>query len=132
MEQAREVVLPSGAKLRIQVSPFSIAKNLYQAILEEAKSLKLDPNAEIDVNLWKDMFCSALSSKKIESALEECLVRCLYNGQKISQETWEPVKTRDDYLTACFEVAAENVRPFMKSLYAKYSGILGKLKNSPA
>jgi hypothetical protein len=128
----KSVQLPSGAKLVITVSPFAVSRALYQALLEELKGLKLDPKAEIDVNLWKDLFCSALSSKKIEACLEECMKRATYNGRKIDSDTFEPVEARGDYFDVCFEVAKENVLPFAKSLYAQYADILAKVKSALA
>lgn len=128
----KEVKLPSGAILKITLSPFAISRNLYQAVLEEAKGLKFDANQEIDVNIYKDLFCTALASKKIEACLDECMKRVLYKDVKVTSDTWEPVEARDDYLMACFEVAKENIEPFMKSLYAQYSHIFQQLVKGPA
>lgn len=128
----KEVTLPSGAKLKITLAPFADAKALYQAMLEEAKSLQLDPEADIGhPNLIKDLFCTALSSKKIEACLVKCMERATYNDLKINNDTFEPESARDDYFTVCFEIAKENVAPFTKSLYARYSHLLGVLKNVP-
>lgn len=127
-----KITLPSGAELDITPSPFTVAKALYQAVAAEGKDLKLDPSAEIDVNFYKDIFCVALSSKKIEAALAECMKRVTYNGVKVTDETFEPIEARDDYLSVCFEVMKENIQPFTKSLYAKYADILGSLTNIPA
>lgn len=127
-----DINLPSGSKLKITVSPFVTARALYQAILEEAKNLKLDPNAEIDVNLRKDLFCLALSSQKIQVCLDKCMERVTYNGIKISADTFEPVAARDDYLLACFEVAKANISPFMKSLFAQFAPFLGSLGKAQA
>lgn len=128
----RKVKLPSGAELAIGLAPFAPAKELYQSILSEAKGIELNPSDEIDVNLWKDLLCVMLSSKKVEAALWECMKRSTYNGLKIDDQTFEPAEAREDYLTACMEVAKDNVMPFMKSLYAKYSQVLGNLKTSLA
>lgn len=125
----REVKLPSGATLKISVAPFEDAKNLYQAMLEELKALKLDPNADVDVNLYKDLLCAGLSSKKIEACLKKCLERVTIDDLKIDSQTFEPVEKRDDYLTVCFEVAQDNVQPFMKSLYAQYGRILVTIRS---
>ena len=65
------VTLPSGAELKITPAPFVEAKALYQAFLAEMKSLKLDHKAEVDVNFWKDIFCTALASKQIEQAIDD-------------------------------------------------------------
>jgi hypothetical protein len=129
---SKEVKLPSGAILKITLSPFKDAKALYQAMLEEAKTLKLDPHVEIDTNLYTDLFCAALSSKRIETALWECMKRVTYNDLKISDDTFEPEAARDDYLQVCFEVAKENVQPFMKALMQQYSQVLNLISKPPA
>lgn len=122
--------LPSGAELKVTLSPFAISRDLYQSILEEAKGLRLDPKSEVDVNLFKDIFCSALSSKKIESCTWECLKRATYNGLKVDGDTFEKEEARQDYIPACYEVARANVMPFMKGLSAEFSPILEQVKNS--
>ena len=116
----KEVTLQSGAKLNITLSPFHVAKNLYSAVLEELKELKVESDTDIDVNLIKNVFCFGFSSKKIELALNECMKRATYEGLKISDQTWEPIEARVDYLECCYEVAKENLLPFMKSLFAKF------------
>lgn len=130
MEEIREVTLPSGAVLKLNPAPFADARNLYQAVLEELKGSRFDPQQSIDVNFFKDMLCSMLSSKKVEAALEKCMQRATYDGIKITKDTFEPVKARDDYLTVCFEVAKENVLPFMKSLYAQYAPLIAEVQKS--
>jgi len=126
----REYTLPSGAVLKIQPAPFRDARALYQAILEEARALKIDAETEIDVNLMKDLMCTAFSSKKIEAALDVCFKRALYNDGRISDDTWEPEAARGDYMPACIEVAKENILPFTKSLYSQFESVLPKIKGS--
>ena len=122
--------LPSGAELEITPAPFKEAKALYMAVADELKGLRLNPEAEVDVNFFKDLFCTGLASKKIETALADCMKRVTYNGLKITDDTWEPLDARQDYLTACFEVAKENISPFTKSLSAQFGDVLQKLKGS--
>lgn len=126
------IKLPSGAELKITMSPFTEGRSLYQAMLEEAKSLSLAPNTEIDVNFFKDIFCSALSSKKIESCIWKCMERSTYNDLKITIDTFEPEESRQDYFDVMMEVARYNVLPFTKNLSAKYSQVLGLLKGNQA
>ena len=116
----KDIDLPSGAKLHITLSAFSISKTLYQAVLEEVKTLQLDTDKEVDVNLFKDLFCTGFSSKKIESALNECMKKATYNGVKITDSTFEPVEAREDYLLVCWEVALANLLPFTKNLMHQY------------
>jgi hypothetical protein len=120
----KKVSLPSGATLSIGVIPFKEAKALYQALLKELKEVTLNTNMQVG-DLLKDLFCISFSSPEIERALWACLSRCLYgNGEgsdlKITEETFEPVAARDDYMKVCVEVTKEAVNPFAKSLYAEY------------
>lgn len=127
-----EVVLPSGAKLKITPSSFAVAKELFQAVTEELKELNISATTEIDINLFKDLFCTGLSSKKIEKCLWECIKKATYNDLKITEDTFEPVEAREDYIQVMFEVAKENIAPFMKSLFASYADILKKMPNVQA
>lgn len=127
----KEVTLPSGAILKITLSPFAISKALYIAVLEETKGLHIDPEAEVDTNLFKDMFCVGFSSKKIEAALDKCMERALYNGLRITNDTFEPEEAREDYLSVCWEVAYANLLPFTKSLSRQFSAILATLPKLP-
>jgi hypothetical protein len=110
------VTLPSGAELTIQLAPFTDAKALYQAFLEDIKALKWDAGTEMDTNFIKDILCVGLASKKFETCLWKCMERALYGGSKISPATFEAEEARQDYVSVCFEVAKENIMPFMKAL----------------
>lgn len=127
---AKSVTLPSGAKLDITVSPFPVARNLYQAIASELKALKVETVTELDANLLKDVFLTALSSKPIESALWACMDRATYKGLRITQDTFEPEDAREDYFAVCMEVAQENVRPFTKSLFVQWKATFQKMQSS--
>ena len=125
----KDVVLPSGAKLHITTSPFRISKTLYQALLQELKALNMDPKAEVDVNLFKDVFCAGFSSPAVELALSECMKRVTYNGVKVTEDTFEPDEAREDYISACVEVTVANVAPFFKNLTQQFSAIAEKVSN---
>lgn len=132
MSDVKKIGLPSGAELAISLAPFADSKALYQAVLEELKSVSIDPDQEIDVNLFKDLFCVGFSSKKIESALLKCIDRCTYDGKKIDKDTFEPVGARGDYMKVCIEVVKENILPFVKDLSAEYLKIMAQFTKSPA
>jgi len=125
--------LPSGGTLKIEIAPFSDAKALYQAVLEELKGVHIGAKDEV-ANLFKDVACIGFSSKKIEAALEQCFKRCTVDyGQgdlKIDGSTFEPVERRDDYLVVCMNVAKENILPFGKSLYAEYKAFLSMIEKN--
>lgn len=123
----KDIALASGSTLKVTLSPFAVSKALYQAVLEELKTLKLDPDTEFDTNLIKDVICTGFSSKKIENALNECLKRALYNGVHITEQTFEPAEAREDYMQVCLEVAYLNILPFIKNLSQQYALFLEKL-----
>lgn len=127
-----EKKMPSGAILKITLAPFKDAKALYQAVLEDVQGLKLNPKDDVDVNLFKDLFCIGMSSKKIELALVECMKRVLYNELKIDDRTFEPESAREDYFQVCIEVAKANIAPFVKNLMQQYSHILPMLQKDLA
>lgn len=124
MDELVKITLPSGAKLEITPADWEISKALYQEIASEAESLVLDPKAEVDVNLWKNIAFRALSSKKIDAQAWACIEgRCTYNGVRITKDTFQPLKAREDYLLVMFEVTVVNVSPFMKNLIVRFSGM---------
>lgn len=127
----KSIKLPSGAELRITPAPFKDARALVKAISDEGLMIKLKSKDEVE-NAIKDAFCVAVSSDKIQAALEKCLERCLYNGKKITEDLFEPVEARADYYRVCFEVAKENVLPFARDLYAAFSPLLESVQKSPA
>ncbi len=121
--------MPSGAVLKIQASPFGIAKALYQSLLKELKSLPLTSNTEF-ATVYKDLFCAGFSSDDIEAKLWKCFERCTYNAGagdlKIDADTFEAVERRQDYIKVCMEVAKENTFPFVKSLYAEFEAFMAE------
>lgn len=121
----KEVTLPSGATLRITMSSFAVAKALYLAVLEEAKSMTLPTqDTEIGMNFYKDLFCFGITSKRIEACLAECLKKALYNNLRITDEVFESEDARQDYLSVLLEVAKVNLEPFTKSLSVQLSHML--------
>lgn len=127
-----EVALPSGAKLKITISPFAEAKALHKAVLKEIKHIPMSNTTQLG-EIVKNFFCDGFTSPEIEQCLAECFKRVQYcdkRGElKIDKDTFEPLEAREDYAKACIAVVEENIRPFAKSLYAeyvKYLSILGK------
>lgn len=127
--------MPSGAVLKISPAPFADSKALFKALLKEARGLEISTKMELP-NLLKNLFCTGYSSDEIEERLKVCLSRCTYNDGKgdlkIDDDTFNPVKNREDYLYVYMEVAQENVGPFMKSLYAEFQRYLATLEATPA
>ena len=131
MEQEfKEHTLPSGAILRVGLAPFSDAKALYQEVLKELKNFGIHADDEMNVNFFKNIFCTLLSSEEIERKILKCAEKSLYGEakKKIIPETFEPEENRQDYIDAMMHVGWENVHPFLKPLFAQYSHQLQSIK----
>lgn len=123
------VKLKSGMELKINPAPFEVSESLFRAISEEMKNMKIESELP-DVNFFKDIFCQGISSDKIRACTWACMDHALYNGLRITKDTFTPVAAREDYLEICFEVVKENIAPFTKNLYAQFSQVVGILKKS--
>lgn len=127
----REVKLPSGAVLKIQVSSFAVSKALYQALLKEIRTIPVSKDMNYP-DIYKELFCTGFASPVIEACLWECFKRCTYDGDaKIDEHTFEAEASRQDYMSVCIEVAKDNIAPFVKSLFAGYQQFIAMTANIP-
>lgn len=110
MDEPRIVNLPSGAKLSVGLADFTDAKNLLQAYLRATNQVEMEDGATL-----MTAFTASLASKEVDDCLWACFAQCLYDGLKITQETFSSKKARSDYMTVCLEVEAENLNPFVMS-----------------
>src|SRR5574343_282136 len=123
--------LPSGAVLHVSEAPFEDAKNLYQIVLKELKTVDITVEADM-VKVSKEVMCSLLSSKRIEKAVWKCMERSTYNKRKMTPDIFEDSKARGDYIECLYRVARENLEPFTKSLYAKFQEVMAGITSSQA
>ena len=120
----KKVTLPSGKILEISLASFSEANALSKAIAAEIKNLKIDKELDLqDPNFLKDIVCTAISSEQILDCLKICMKRCMYDNQKINDDSFEPEENRQDYFFVCKEVLLETMRPFLKGLSSQLGGI---------
>lgn len=120
MPSNREVKLPSGACLRITTATFERAHELFKAYCEEVKGLDVKMDKDVDIALDKNVFCTLVTSPKIENALRECMKSVTYNGAVVSLDTFKDPETWGDYVDVCLEVAKDNINPFTKNLSARF------------
>jgi len=121
--QREDIVLKSGKILSYQEPDFEDALNLYQAILEEGKAIKLEAGIEVG-HVIKDVICSSLSSKVVRAHVEKCMEKSLYDGSRIVKATWQPSAARGDYMAVFTEVANRSTAPFTKDLFSLYQKAL--------
>jgi hypothetical protein len=115
--------LPSGASLEITLIPYEDAWAVTQMVSDELKGIDFDVNSidwaepvKTDAFKLKGPILSILANKKIIEAFKLCRDRCLYNGQKIDNFTFEKKETRQDFIPVVFYVIKENIAPFFGGL----------------
>lgn len=134
MDEIIEHPLPSGAVLRITHTPYEDSWGLFEVCMDQLKEVQFSSDTPVML-LYKDLFCSSVSSAKIKTALWKCLARCTYDSgtgnKKIDKQTFEPQEARQDYLTVCLKVGEYNLLPFVKAHFAEFSQVLGIFQDSP-
>lgn len=121
MTKLIEKKLPSGKIMKLNISTFDNGTNLYQTILKEGQTLKMDAATDLDEKLLIQIAMLALSSKAIEKAIHDCFDKVVIDGEKLTKDYFEPEENREDYFTVLLEVTKVNLKPFMKGLYAQFS-----------
>lgn len=126
----KHIKLASGADLGVGLAPLAEGKALFKAVCAEFKDIEIKGSDDINYNFIKNVFCSGFSSDRIEECTMACLKRCTYNGLKITEDTFEPEKAREDYIDVFINVISENIAPFLKGLSAELSPQLGAMITS--
>lgn len=121
----------SGADIIIRVAPFKDAMALKNTIGAELARNGINlPDLDFGENGSdvKDVLPAILnavltldSSPKVNEAIFSCLARCTYNGEKISEDTFEEVEARGDYYEVVVSCLKENLAPFFAGQLSKLS-----------
>lgn len=126
---SNEFLAPSGKKVVINPAPFGEVMALKSAIGRAVSQSEID----VDINaadLFNQDFNPASIAKialfidsdaEINSRLFGCLSRCLRDGEKITEATFEDVSAREDYYPIAFACLKENLSPFLKPLLSRLS-----------
>lgn len=122
-----KIKLDSGRVLTLGLAPFADARKLYQIASKGMIDFELKASQELDYNFLKNVACFLVSNPEFEDALMECAKKCLYEGEKVTEDLFEDEKAREDYLEICFHIAKKNIGPFMKTLMQKYSTLLDQI-----
>ena len=114
-----DLAVPSGAVVVINAAGWKEAKQLKKAIERE---MAITGSISLPTVLLVD------SSDAVDAALAPCLARCLYNGEKIIEKTFDSTSARADYYDSVIACVKENLAPLAESLLSKLSeyGILKK------
>jgi hypothetical protein len=132
----------SGAKVIINSAPFKDVMALKAAIGAEISkadfsfdfSLEGGFNEQsIDAAAIAKILLVVDSSPVVQDKIFTCLARCTYNGEKITENTFEPDEARGDFypiVTACLK---KNLMPFLKALissFAQFGAAVGSKNQS--
>lgn len=123
-----------GAKVVINLAPFDDAMNLKAAVMRQlSKSdigidldkMKLDQ--DIDITALIRTLASLDASPEVNEAAMKCLIKCTYNGEKITKMTFEPAAGREDYYEIMLSCIKENLSPFFRKALSGLNTFLGSL-----
>lgn len=128
----KEVTLKSGKKLTMQYAQFEVQMDLLSALVEEATKLNLniiDKDA-LSLGLTK-LIAIAMTAKGIDSIFWRCANTCLYDENRITQQTFNEVENRKDFLEVKYWVLFFNLEIFFSSQFGELSA-LTKLRDEEA
>lgn len=136
--------LSSGATVEVSVAGFSTGWKLATAVIMAFKmhgiNLKIGEKINLE-SIIKDNFGGAvnglldvITSENVLKILWECGKSAIYtkNGvsQKITQDVFEPVENREDFLEAMYIVAEENLTPFFPKARMSFMEMRGQTTNT--
>lgn len=105
-----QITVPSGADVQINIAPWQEAKILKQVFAREAAFALHTYGVTLSLALIMQ------SSRELEAQLDKCLARCLYNGQKIVDSTFDTPEARADLIDIQIACLKENLLPLAGSL----------------
>lgn len=130
-----EFLTKNNVKAVINPAPFAEVMRLKNAIVRELSEvdLKLETlniNSDIDFTSILNAVLRLDSSEKVNDAIFACLSRCTYKNEKITHDTFEDEKSREDYYEIITECVKVNLSPFFKGLASKLGGLPNIIKKA--
>lgn len=137
-----EILTTNNVKAVIELASMREALHLKRVVFKELSkagidldgllSLKgqnlkdLDTN-DMNLNSLVSAVFSIIGSEELDNALIECLSRSRYNREKITLETFEDEKAREDYYEVLMKCAEINLTPFFKGLVSTCNQVMEKV-----
>lgn len=118
-----EIKVKSGTAVIINPAPFEDALALNNAVGNPVLGLNVDIKPDFDLDSAANFHYMTVvaSQAAVQALVMKCLVRCTYNGQKITQATFEAEGAREDYFEIAVACVRENLAPFVASLFSQFS-----------
>lgn len=123
----------NGVDVKITPADFISSLKLKNVVLKAIKDSEVDIS-KIDLDKITtsslqpilEVVLAADTSEAVQSSIFKCLARCLYNGEKIITETFEPIEAREDYYEIVIACLKENLMPFFKGPISKLKSLTPK------
>lgn len=116
---------------KINIAPFGDALALHMAVIKVAEQSGLDfQNLRADVVL-SDLISLGVklaSSREVMAAVWPCLIRCTYDGQKITPDLFEDKEARKLYYPIISECIKVNNADFLDGVPSVFSTWLDLIK----
>lgn len=129
-----EYTTDSGINVRIGVAPFELAGRLKNVVVKELKTsganfgIIAGGNIESITPECFDAMAQAIlsiaGSVDVERALFPCLSKSTYDDAKITPETFDDLKAREEYFKIVSLCIKLNIFPFFKNLGSLYSTLM--------
>lgn len=111
----------------INLAPWKDAKILKMAVERAASGMAIDLE---DVATLTPLILKLDGSPEVDAALGPCLIRCLYDGEKITDTTFDKKEARADYYEVVIACIKENFGPLVESLSSKFAELAAKKKST--
>lgn len=123
MSLPEKITLKSGSTLELQMADFDDAMRLFQTIANELKTvdvhldgLTIEQIKGTDINGIKNAILQLLGSTAMIREIRSCAARSLYNGNRITKDSFNPPEARQDFLPVAWEVIKFTLAPFFAGL----------------
>ena len=127
----------NGVDVKINPADFINALKLKNAVLKAVKDsgvdiskIDLDKITASSLQPLLEVILTADTNEAVQDSIFKCLARCLYNGEKIVPDTFEPMEAREDYYEIVIACLKENLSPFFKSPISKLKSLAPKVSDS--
>lgn len=120
----------SGAKVNIKIASFGEVMRFKNAIQKAFSKSGIKFELSDNISDLTQIVMLIDSDDDVFRCLFECLKKCTYNGEKITENTFEPEDARQDYYDIVIECLKVNFSPFLKGLASKWNTLSSVVKGS--
>lgn len=117
----------NGAEVEIKLASWGettqLKDSIEQALIKKGFSIGDIKIESLEVEAMGQLLQAIMmvdSDPEVRNSIFKCLARCLYNGERITQDTFEPLEARENYYEIVIACIKENLSPLVKRLFSKF------------